>query len=807
MVKKRKKKGSSLVMVVIITAMIFTFATSMIAMVTGDYKARLNESKELQNLYQSEAGLDLVYNTIIKNSDTATEYANKQVFDYIAGIKDVNSIADNDEKIYEVLNKKFKENFIKFLGKHETVNNTTNLSDLKATNEGAKNKVVPNSVISITDDRDEYYNNNLLYAIMNLQYLTYESTDANVEIKNENLKWNPISREIKDNQIAEIKVIGYEVDMTNYKITIQVESTFKTDSSKNPKCLENKKTIKTKYIVNAPDYAQNYGISADVKDINLYDASSKAIVADGNLYIKNAGTVNVNGGDIWIKGTDTNESKTSLYSFDKYRSGIFINESSFNVTNGKIYTNATFNLENEADVNIEDLYAVNAYIGAQSVGAASNNNTLVANNVITNNDIAFNSSKSDIQIHNYYGINDKTIESGVIDKADAAMKSSTIIVNNDKNSANSKINIDNAVVMGVAYIETDKAYQTGESVAVRGNYAAYEYILPGYIDKIKLEQYDTNNFKAQFIKHKDGSDLTVKEKADYFKEYYNTQIDGSNFSFSNGGITINNLKSVGASATTNGVNSGNISIDDEVLGDISSFKKEYAKNVYAMGGLDGDDAQMEAYNANVVKNTVASSINSDKLVDYVSDKELEDLRLKEGQLILNKDADKTVHVYSDRIELLDKDFNVLNTIRLASGKDTHKAMIVTKGNVVIGDDNKIVNYNGTIISAGDVTFEGSGVKNITYTQQTIVDISAKFYYYIDGVFKGKPFSVSVGKDTLISKGINNQTSYKQNEGSATENSTLTDVYYKSNAKYDADTYLKKGLWQLVKNKADSQIDS
>ena len=806
MVKKRKKKGSSLVMVVIITAMIFTFATSMIAMVTGDYKARLNESKELQNLYQSEAGLDLVYNTIIKNSDTATEYANKQVFDYIAGIKDVNSIADNDEKIYEVLNKKFKENFIKFLGKHETVNNTTNLSDLKATNEGAKNKVVPNSVISITDDRDEYYNNNLLYAIMNLQYLTYESADANVEIKNENLKWNPISREIKDNQIAEIKVIGYEVDMTNYKITIQVESTFKTDSSKNPKYLENKKTIKTKYIVNAPDYAQNYGISADVKDINLYDASSKAIVVDGNLYIKNAGTVNVNGGDIWIKGTDTNESKTSLYSFDKYRSGIFINNSSFNVTDGKIYTNATFNLENEAHANIEDLYAVNAYIGAQSVGAVSEENDLKATNVITNNDIAFNSPNSTINITNYYGINDKTIESGVIDKADAAMKSSTIIVNNDKNSANSTINIDNAVVMGVAYIETDKAYQTGESVAIRGNYAAYEYILPGYIDKIKLEQYDTNDFKAQFIKHKDGSDLTVQEKANYFKEYYNTSIDGSNFSFSNGGITINNLTSVGASATTNGVNSGT-GINETTLSEISSFKKEYAKNVYAMGGLDGDAAQMEAYNANVVKNTVASSINSDKLVDYVSDKELEDLRLKEGQLILNKDADKTVHVYSDRIELLDKDFNVLNTIRLASGKDTHKAMIVTKGNVVIGDGNKTVNYNGTIISAGDVTFEGSGVKNITYTQQTIVDISAKFYYYIDGVFKGKPFSVSVGKDTLISKGINNQTSYKQNEGSATENSTVTDVYYKSNAKYDADTYLKKGLWQLVKNKADSQIDS
>ena len=805
MVKKRKKKGSSLVMVVIITAMIFTFATSMIAMVTGDYKARLNESKELQNLYQSEAGLDLVYNTIIKNSDTATEYANKQVFDYIAGIKDVNSIADNDEKIYEVLNKKFKENFIKFLGKHETVNNTTNLSDLKATNEGAKNKVVPNSVISITDDRDEYYNNNLLYAIMNLQYLTYESTDANVEIKNENLKWNPISREIKDNQIAEIKVIGYEVDMTNYKITIQVESTFKTDSSKNPTYLENKKTIKTKYIVNAPDYAQNYGISADVKDINLYDASSKAIVADGNLYIKKAGKVNVNGGDIWIKGTDTNESKTSLYSFDKYRSGIFINESSFKVTDGKIYTNATFNLENKADVTIGDLYAVNAYIGAQSVGAVSEENDLTATNVITNNDIAFNSPNSTINITNYYGINDKTIESGVIDKADAAMKSSTIIVNNDKNSDNSEINITNAVVMGVAYVETDKAYQTGESVAIRGNYAAYEYILPGYIDKFKLEQYSTAEYKAQFIKNKNGSDLSVDEKAKYFEEYYNKH----NFSFSNGGITIDNLTSVGASATTKGVKPGKvIPIDDEnISGKISSLKKEYAKNVYAMGDLDGDAAQMEAYNANVVKNTVASSINFDKLVDYVSDKELEDLKLKEGQLILNKDADKTVHVYSDRIELLDKDFNVLNTIKLASGKDTHKAMIVTKGNVVIGDGNKTVNYNGTIISAGDVTFEGSGVKNITYTQQTIVDISAKFYYYIDGVFNGNPVLVQVGKDTLISKGINNQTSYKQNEGSDTEKSTVTDVYYKSNAKYDADTYLKKGLWQLVKNKADSQIDS
>ena len=38
--------------------------------------------------------------------------------------------------------------------------------------------------------------------------------------------------------------------------------------------------------------------------------------------------------------------------------------------------------------------------------------------------------------------------------------------------------------MGVAYLDTDTKYQTGESIAVKGNYLAYTDVLPGYADRV-----------------------------------------------------------------------------------------------------------------------------------------------------------------------------------------------------------------------------------------------------------------------------------------------------------------------------------
>ena len=50
--KAKRKKGSSLVMVVFVTAIIFTVGTVMLALVQTDYKSRLQRSESIKNLYK-----------------------------------------------------------------------------------------------------------------------------------------------------------------------------------------------------------------------------------------------------------------------------------------------------------------------------------------------------------------------------------------------------------------------------------------------------------------------------------------------------------------------------------------------------------------------------------------------------------------------------------------------------------------------------------------------------------------------------------------------------------------------------------
>ncbi len=141
-------------------------------------------------------------------------------------------------------------------------------------------------------------------------------------------------------------------------------------------------------------------------------------------------------------------------------------------------------------------------------------------------------------MNNFYGINDKTDDS--LTNISKAMKSSSIIVNDSSDTSTLAVNNDTCI-MGVAYINTlgDK-YQTGESVAVKGNYAAYSDILPGYEDKVTLKYYNP----LQLIETIEGD-----TKDSYFKKYY----DANKNSLRNGGVYLNKDKiySTGAYVTKN----------------------------------------------------------------------------------------------------------------------------------------------------------------------------------------------------------------------------------------------------------------
>jgi len=63
---KRKKRGAALIVVIIVFMFVFTVSMAMLSMVASNYKARVAESKRVENLYASDSGLDVAYNIIGK---------------------------------------------------------------------------------------------------------------------------------------------------------------------------------------------------------------------------------------------------------------------------------------------------------------------------------------------------------------------------------------------------------------------------------------------------------------------------------------------------------------------------------------------------------------------------------------------------------------------------------------------------------------------------------------------------------------------------------------------------------------------
>ena len=60
---RRKKRGSSLVLVVFISALIIATATMMLTVVSSDFKSRVNRSKRIKSLYEADSGQNYVKNS------------------------------------------------------------------------------------------------------------------------------------------------------------------------------------------------------------------------------------------------------------------------------------------------------------------------------------------------------------------------------------------------------------------------------------------------------------------------------------------------------------------------------------------------------------------------------------------------------------------------------------------------------------------------------------------------------------------------------------------------------------------------
>lgn len=684
---RKKNKGSGFIIVIIIMAILFTTATSILTLASSDYKMRKNSSERIENLYSADSGLDIVYNIILKNSEAAIIYANKKIKEKYDG-------KEMSKELYEDINTDFKYEFINFLGREAR--------------EYGKS------------DNDAI----LAQGIINGKYMELGGNKEFIWKENINKK-------------SDIEIIKYEYESSKNIIHIGIKSTFETIESK----IKSKKILETKFMVSTPNYKEP--ISSDSIEIGIYPVfDGKIITADGNLKLQ--GEIKASG-DIWVKG-DAELDENPAYAFDKYKGGISIENGALNL-DGNIITNRTLHLEKEAEATvIGNVYALNTYVGKSNKTDTSSNNKLSvktdksgqSGNVIVNNDLALNASESDISMSNFYGINDKTDES-LIDIS-KAMKSSSIIINDTSNTSTLKVAND-AYIMGVAYIDTlGEKYQTGESVAIKGNYLAYSDILEGYEDRVTLKYYNP----LQLIDEIDGEN-DLEGKAKYFKKYY----EKNNDSIKNGGVYLNEVHSIGAYVTNNNDNSsvGHTGINNEDNIVVSDKRRDFARNVFSMGNTNEiNKTEDEIYNNGEVIRTVGNQI------DFTKIDTTKVVNEKYGKLKLNKNSDKTIVIKGQG----DNEVYNSNVYDVIDGSKDLKAVIITNGDVLVTGK---VNLTGNIIAKGNIEFRGNKLdskqnKKLIYDSDVTRKIIAINYELIKNALDnasttGQQDNVNIGEEINI----------------------------------------------------------
>ncbi len=762
---KRKKRGNSLIVVVTTCMFVTTISAATLTMVSGNYKARVVESKRVENLYSSDSGIDVAYNIVGKTFDAATQYANLKVQqmqsltkdsiddgtsgyngDYIKLKQDIykwqtinnnksgtditpqnvidENIKSDNKKCEDIIDEEFKRTFMNFILPWQEAGDPVDPKKgvkesvpTKSLRDYIKNSQYVDKVKGITNKDGDY-------DIATVQY----PANSNPKLWIPEIGIPNPENPVKSNGMCDEKVDGLSIDSNKLIYTIIVKSNFKTSAGNTSVVGENSRIIQATYTMSVPSYEDIFSKqeSGDLHDYLAFN-DDRALTIHGDMNVNNANDFNVTG-NIFVEGNDPTISQnenpslvnTDNRTFEKYYGGITIANSDNVTFNNDVITRNTFNIQDYANTTIiGNLYGRNVYVGNKDNSVANNADLTAKNAVVLDNDLALKAkSNSTIEINDFYGINDKNVNYDDLkgntvtgdSSVDKVKNSSSIIVNSIDDS--SRINIDNsAYIMGTAHIDTrengsNNGYQTGESGAVKGNYIAYSVPLND------AEQFDYYN-PMQLLK-----DTNVFNKATHFAGYW----DGKNPD--TGGIHLpadaTKVHSVGAIVyeDPNGfkrVFKSNYQLNDDNI--INSKRVEFAGKVYKFGL----SASLNDYNATPTGFDSLMTL-SQTIIDNAGYKLDDQINSSGEKGIFNYSPDITLIVQGNDIsndkKYYDDQGNEITNKKIIKGDSDNilSAVIATTGNVII-DGN--VNYYGSIIAKGNLNVTGNGVINYS---KDVIDI-------------------------------------------------------------------------------------
>ncbi len=718
---REKRKGATLAYVIVVLAIIAVIGTAIVSLSLTNYKAMIVHSKKTQNLYMSESGLDKVQKALDILTAKAITYGNDAVAKEDTSLSAEEDLKSGDNKTEdgykkissekeESQNKIFKKAYKEYIIKQLNPNS----------------EVIKNEKVFLLENNKVKFNNNLI---------KMDKEDKNKE-KNEEGNYDITLIDINNKKISNGSslsgILNFKTISDNDKkeeISLRLDSKFNVKESDGDK---NYKDVSLTFNIEVPDYNGAYKI----EEFPLYNVCSNGLVVGENLNVGKGSTLNVDGG-IFVSANVVKEKKFTIGSMvnKKEGDGVVINGGTLSVNNGSLVSKNDIRLggegsnlkvgceteNNKSNLNLNDeskkshsnlnnnlgVYTGNLGINGDKIGFdkdVSKGNIISNYPVYAMNDLILNGEKSSINLNEgFYGINSNRTEDKLTGKIN---NSSAIIVNTDDIGSGSSINIgQEAIIMGTAYINTKpEAYQTGESVSVKGNYIAYTV--------------DNGNVEFKYYNPLQLAKLdSVDEKAKYFKDNIKNAKETTHLE----GISLpDNTTSIGATISNNEVKLNNKNATLDNITDISINQVEkYEKAINYIGSLintkNNDNSEIEFPDKEIRK--IVDIKDSDgkltKAIIYIDSKN------DKGGTLTIKDG-KSTEVRDNEISL---------------GNGIGAGIIVTKKNVIL--DSKNLKFNGTIITAGNLDLKESKKVDLVYDDNIIKKIISQNYDSFKNLFRGQ----------------------------------------------------------------------
>lgn len=835
---KRKKSGNSLIVVVTTCMFVTTVSAATLSMVSGNYKARVIESKRVENLYSSDSGLDVAYNILGKTFDAATKYGYYEV-------EELKSDAGNSNSRYNDQYKILKNDIATQKQSIVSLKNTSPMTSDAQKSIAKCNEQIQednNAIDDVINDEFKRTFQNFINGNMdefsaserstyNLGEYISQGSYVNAITYNNKSQDKPFSFDTltvsyPQNSSPQLSIPdnGLNYDSSSGKYTITIKSSFSTIGGNTAAIGENSRIVQSTYTMIVPNYKDIFYQQVSGELHEYLALTDRALTIGGDMHVNNANSLNVTG-NVFVQGNEPsihfdpfNQSNPSDdRTYEKYSGGITISDSSNVDFHNDVVTRNTFNIQDGGIATIEgDLYGRNVYLGniASGDNGFASSSTLNANEkVALNNDLALKANNSTINIKDFYGINDKNInyddssqnpsEPNMVagGPGDKAQSSSCIIVNGN---GGSKINIsDSAYIMGTAHIDTignndgtNEGYQTGESGAVKGNYIAYSVPLN------EAEKFDYYN-PMQLLK-----DSNVFNKADHFKRYWDPDLNNGDVKMTDesadtGGINwpgyktnsidTDNIWSIGAIVYQVGTQAPKVitshysptieappqSSDQGTSqsqgGPVYMERLNFAKYVYKFG-QDPTIADYDKPNPT----SFDSLMNLTQTTINNNNYKLDDQISSDGEkAIFNYDQNTTLVLKSKdskNVEYKNPDGTVINNPKIIQTSDDNiNAVIATNGNVIIDGG---ITFKGAIIAEGYLSVTGAA--QINYDKDVVDRIQTQNYQLFDDVF---------GNSML-----GNLETTPASTSDATDSGSVTSQYIT----YDLKKFLQNSKWKIIK---------